>query len=215
MAAFSGPLVRGWSGGLFLLMASAVVFPLIFISGTHLNRGTMPYFLGALAASALIFLGSAATARAVRPNVVFLIEKLALSERDYEAVLQPAVEVQNNEGTPVVMHDWRARLVIAQATHRLRRVIGQARIEQGLELPFLDRMGPLPPGPTLAHIQFAVEGMRQAQVDDAMESGSPVVLTVEVQSGRHWWQAEVDLSALPRERRPVGDQRRVGPVEGN
>lgn len=195
------PLVRGWAGGLFALLGSAVVFPLVFIQGTHINHGTMPYFVGGLIATAVIFAGSALTARLLTPDLAFSVEKIMLGEYTEGVVFQPTVEAQNNEVASVVVHNWKGRLEMGGQSHSLRRAVGQAKLAEGLDLPFLDRIGPLPPGPTVAHLQFVADGMPKAQVEAAMSARSPVVLSVEVMAGKHRWQTTTDLSSLPIERR--------------
>jgi hypothetical protein len=127
----------------------------------------------------VVFLGSAITARLRTPDLAFKVEKLAINEFAEGAVLQVTLEGQNNEDSSVVMHDWRACLDIGEQTRRLRRAVGQPRLPGTLDLPFLDRIGPLPPGPTDAQLHFVVDGMRQSEVDKALSSGTPVVLSVE------------------------------------
>jgi len=206
---YARPLVRGWSGGLFSLLASAVVFPLVFINGTHINHGTMPYFIGGLIATGIVFLGSALTARLLTPDLVFKLEKLVLGEWRATptsppfAVIQPTLEAENGETAAVVMHEWRAHLEMTGTTYHLRQLVGQPALEGGLQLPFLDRIGPLPPGPTAAHLQFAVDGVRREQVRNAMTAGNPLFLTVEVRSGKHWWKTKKDISELPMQQQPA------------
>jgi hypothetical protein len=175
----------------------------VFLKGTEINRGTMSYFIGGLIATGVVFLGSALTARLLTPNLVFNVEKIVLGEWRATldgppfAVLQPTLEAENDETTAVVMHEWRGRLEMMGTTYQMRRLVGQPALESGLQLPFLDRIGPLPPGPTTAHLQFAVDGVGRPQVSEALASGGAVLLTVEVRSGGHWWTAQKDLSTLP------------------
>lgn len=196
------PVVRAWSGGLFVLAAGGVVFPLAFIKGTHLNHGTTPYFIAVLGTSGLIFLGSALAASVTPPALAFKLEKAVINQVAEGAVIQPAVEAQNDENISVVMNDWRAHLAVGSHTHQLRREVGQSQLAGGLDLPFLDRIGPLPPGPTIAHLRFVVVGVTQEQLVEAIGAG-PAVLTLEVRSGKHWSQASLDLSQAPKETRAV------------
>jgi len=85
ISALAHPVVRKCCGGVFMLMASAAI-PVAFVDGTHLSRGALPYFLGALIASAAIFALSSAASRRVA-KLRRLIAPVALADEFSDWVL--------------------------------------------------------------------------------------------------------------------------------
>lgn len=70
-----------------MLMASAVAIPLLFIDGTRLSRGALPYLVGALLASAALFVASyVASRRSTKVAATATASTMAtwLAERELE-----------------------------------------------------------------------------------------------------------------------------------
>lgn len=142
---------------------------------------------------------------ALSPTTLVLdIPGVLMGERDYEAVMQPTVRATNPGQSGLVIHDWAAKLEYRGSVHDLRHEIGQQRLEGSLDLPFADRLGPLPPGQTAGLLQFAVPGVRKDAVVGAIDSpdAGPATLSLTLKGANdQTWSTAVDLRALGDERR--------------
>jgi hypothetical protein len=181
-----------------LSIAALIVF--WTVKGTKPSGSAVfPALYGALGASALIWLLAALLRRrASRSHLDLHIEGVMVGETDYEALLQPTITVNNTGIGEAVVHGWLATLEFAGQLHDLRHVFGQGRLRGSVDLPFLDRIGPLGPGQTHGLLQFAVPGVRQVPVVDSLKApGEPVKLLLTLRGrGRRQWHAEADLRAL-------------------
>ncbi len=104
--AFAHANVREGAGGVFAAMTGAVLIPLLFIKGTELNKGALPYFLVALVASAVIFVLSWIADRRERsrsaphdastlaiPRLVFVNQDKALAHTFTRTLMDSALVV--------------------------------------------------------------------------------------------------------------------------
>jgi hypothetical protein len=213
-------------GTVFGLSATALIVFWTVKDTKPSGSAVFPVLYGALAASALIWLLVALLRRREsRSHLDFHIEGVLIGETDYEALLQPTIKVSNTGIGGVVVHGWQAKLELSGQAHDLRHVFGQGRLRGSVDLPFLNRIGPLEPGQTYGLLQFAVPGLRQALILDVLDSpGGPVKLLLEARGqGRRKWHAEADLSALAAQKlastpvsedggeiTPLGGDKRVG-----
>lgn len=127
---------------------------------------------------------------------------VVLGEADDGAVLQPTVSVTNPGASGLGVYGWQATLEYAGETHELRHLFGQQPLHGSLDLPFLDRIGPLHPGQTTGLLQFLAPDLRQLDVVSAFNSpdGGPMTLLLRL-SGPHGqaWETSADLRALSQE----------------
>jgi hypothetical protein len=174
------------------------------------GSAVLPALYGTLVASALIWLLTALLRqRASRSRLDLHIEGVLIGEADFETLLQLTVRANNTGTGEAVVHGWTARLALSGRTHDLRQVLGQDRLHGSVDLPFLDRIGPLRPGQTAGLLQFAVPALRQSAILEALDSwAEPIKLLLELKGGgRRSWRTEADLQALATQKRASAPSR--------
>ena len=147
ISALAHPVVRKCCGGVFMLMASAAI-PVAFVDGTHLSRGALPYFLGALIASAAIFALSSAASRRVA-KLRRLIAPVALADEFSDWVLAKRAALPgwpSGASGPFGVFGGRFRGALPSDSPELARYNGESPWFWWRLWRFVFRPGPCGPG---------------------------------------------------------------------
>jgi hypothetical protein len=197
-------LLRARGGGDVVRLSAAALLAFLTVAGTKpAGSAVIPALCGVIGASALIWLLTEWLRRRTgRTHLGLHVGGVIISEADCDALLQITVQVRNPGTESVPVYGWRTVLMIAGRAHDLRHVYGHDRVHGSVDLPFLDRLGPLAPGQAAGLLQFSVPGMRQAPVVEALDAPDPLVLQLELDGrGRRKWRTAVDLRELAAEKR--------------
>jgi hypothetical protein len=141
--------------------------------------------------------------KALEPSRLALrIEGLMTGELNSELALQPTIRATNPSREPIAISEWTATLEYEGRTHTLRHMLGATSLAGSIDLPFLDRIHPLPPGQTAGLLLFVTPRVRMDPFIRAVSISSEdsILLSVRLVGARDQeWATTVDVRALAQQ----------------